>query len=344
LEVTVNEIKVLTTISRRNSEILSVSEERRTKYDIYATIVEVIMKKGVCSLTRISYASNLPVDRAKKSLDLLVSHGFVKEVNVADHKKYQATKWGTEYLETYRRMQKFFAALKEPLKTQIPKPVLSDRVSTGHAGLDDLLLGGIPRTYAVILASPSCDEKEILVRKFVETAVINGEVTFYVTANPNEAKALADRYQSGIYLFVCNPQADTIIKDLPNVFALKGTENLNDINIALAGALRRLDEKSRELRRACIEIVSDVLLQHGAVQTRKWLSGLIPSLKSKGFTTLAVINPYMHASEEVQAVVGLFDGEICLYERESNEGPEKLLRVRKMHDQRYVESEMPFRT
>jgi hypothetical protein len=56
------------------------------------------------------------------------------------------------------------------------------------------------------------------------------------------------------------------------------------------------------------------------------------------------MNPYMHASEEVQAVVGLFEGEISIYERESSEGLEKFLRIRKMHNQRYVEHEMPFRT
>jgi KaiC/GvpD/RAD55 family RecA-like ATPase len=143
---------------------------------------------------------------------------------------------------------------------------------------------------------------------------------------------------------VCNPQADTIVKELPNVSALKGIENLNDINIALAGAFRKLDEKSNRPRRACIEIVSDVLLQYRAVQTRKWLSGLIPEFKSKGFTTLAVMNPYMHAPEEVQAVIGLFEGEINIYERESGEGPHRFLRIRKMRNQRYVEHEMPFRT
>jgi KaiC/GvpD/RAD55 family RecA-like ATPase/predicted transcriptional regulator len=327
-----------------NRRIRLLSEGRRTKYDIYADIVDVIMKKGVCSLTRVSYASNLPVDRAKKSLELLVSHGFVREIEIEDHTKYQATKWGLEYLETYRRMQKFFAALSEPMKIQIPKSVLSDRVSTGYGGLDDLLLGGIPKNYAVILASPSCDEKEMLVRRFLEVGAQNGEVTFYVTANPDEAKTLAQRYQSGFYLFVCNPQADTIVRDLSNVTALKGIENLNDINIALTGAFRKLEGKPRKPRRACIEIVSDILLQHHAVQTRKWLSGLIPELKSKGFTTLAVMNPYMHASEEVQAVVGLFEGEISISERESSEGLEKFLRIRKMRNQRYVEHEMPFRT
>ena len=320
------------------------SEGRRTKYDIYADIVDVIMKKGVCSLTRVSYASNLPVDRAKKILELLVSHGFVREIDVADRRKFQATKWGLDFLETYRRMQKFFAALSEPLKIQVPRSVLSNRLSTGHEGLDDLLLGGIPKNYAVILASPSCDEKEMLVRRFLEAGAQNGEVTFYVTVNPDQAKTLAENYQSNFYLFVCNPQAENTVKSLPNAFALKGIENLNDISIALAGALRKLDGRSGKSRRACIEIVSDVLLQHGPLQTQKWLSGLIPELKSKGFTTLAVMNPYMHASEQVQAVLGLFEGEISVYEKESSEGLEKFLRIRKMYNQRYVEHEMPLRT
>ncbi|HXX86816.1 MAG TPA: winged helix-turn-helix domain-containing protein [Candidatus Acidoferrum sp.] len=320
------------------------SEGRRTKYDIYADIVDVIMKKGVCSLTRVSYASNLPVDRAKKCLELLVSHGFVREVDVTDRKKYQATKWGLQYLETYRRMQKFFAALSEPMKVQVPKSVLSDRVDTGFEGLNDLLFGGIPKNYAVMLAAPSCDEREMILRRFLEAGAQNGEVTILVTANPDQAKTLAERYPSSFYLFVCNPQAETIAKNLPNVIALKGIENLNDINIALTGAFRKLDGRPSKPRRACIEIVSDVLLQHHAVQTRKWLSGLIPELKSKEFTTLAVINPFMHSSEEVQAVVGLFDGEITIYEKESSEGPEKFLRIRKMRDQRYVEHEMPFKT
>jgi hypothetical protein len=52
--------------------------------------------------------------------------------------------------------------------------------------------------------------------------------------------------------------------------------------------------------------VLDFLLQHRAVITRKWLSGLLADLKSKGFTTIAVINQEMHPAEEVQAITGLF--------------------------------------
>jgi len=88
-------------------------ERRRTKYDIYADVIEVIAMKGLCSLTRISYGANMPVDRTKKILNFLVSHGFVIETTAGDSKKYRATKWGLEYLKTFKRMRKFFAALEE---------------------------------------------------------------------------------------------------------------------------------------------------------------------------------------------------------------------------------------
>ena len=88
-------------------------EGRRTKYDIYADIIEIIARKGLCSLTRVSYGANMPVDRAKKELTFLVAHGFITEVLLEDSKKYRATKWGLEYLETFKRMRKFFAALAE---------------------------------------------------------------------------------------------------------------------------------------------------------------------------------------------------------------------------------------
>lgn len=88
------------------------SERRRTKYDIYADVIEVIARKGMCALTRISYGANMPVDRTKKILNFLSLHGFVREQMVGDSKKYRVTKWGLEYLETFKRMRKFFAALK----------------------------------------------------------------------------------------------------------------------------------------------------------------------------------------------------------------------------------------
>ena len=82
------------------------------------------------------------------------------------------------------------------------------------------------------------------------------------------------------------------------------------------------------------------MLQHRAIVTRKWLSGLIPDLRSKGFTTLGVVNPQMHPPEEVQAILGLFEGEIRVTEKETSGGLKKILRVRKLYNQRYMENEL----
>jgi hypothetical protein len=93
-------------------------------------------------------------------------------------------------------------------------------------------------------------------------------------------------------------------------------------------------------KRACIEIISDVLLQHHAVQTRRWLTDLITEMKSRGFTTLAVMNPKMHPSEEFNAILDLFDGEINIYEKEIQKGPDKFLKIKKMTNQKYLRDEL----
>lgn len=86
-------------------------ERRRTKYDIYADVIEIIARKP-CSLTRVSYGANMPVDRTKKILNFLTSRGFINEIVMGNSKKYTVTKWGLEYLATFKRMRKFFEALE----------------------------------------------------------------------------------------------------------------------------------------------------------------------------------------------------------------------------------------
>lgn len=226
--------------------------------------------------------------------------------------------------------------------------VLAGRITMGYGDLNDLLFGGIPKNYSVILTSPSCDEKDLLIRRFLESGIREGQVTFFVTTGMHGVKPLVEhvRAQSNFYLFICNPQVDTMVGSLPNVSKLKGVQNLTDITIALTNVFRILDTSPaghKENRRACIEIVSDVLLEHHAVQTRRWLTDLIPELRSKGFTTLAVMNPQMHSPQEVQAILELFDGEISIYEKEIKNGPKKFLKIKKMYDQRYLESELPLR-
>jgi tetratricopeptide (TPR) repeat protein/KaiC/GvpD/RAD55 family RecA-like ATPase len=225
----------------------------------------------------------------------------------------------------------------------VSKPKPPEPVSTGYADLDKLLYGGIPSNYAVVLTSPSCDERDWLIKSFLEAGAKKGEVTFFVTIDPSVAKLLAEEYQSNFYLFVCNPEADAIIKSSPNVFTLKGVENLTDISIALTSAVRKLDSSLKNPRRICMSLVSDVLLQHHAVETRRWLTAVMTKLKSEGFTTLAVMDPEMHPPQEVRAVLDLFEGEISIFKKETGKGPAKYLKIQRMSNQKYLEDELPLK-
>ena len=219
-----------------------------------------------------------------------------------------------------------------------PKP--AGLVATGYTVLDKLLYGGIRPNFAVALTSPSCDERDSVVTRFLETGARKGESTFYLTTDPSVAGFLAEEFPSNFFLFVCNPQAEAIVKNAPNIFTLKGVESLTNINIALTQAIRRLDPAQKTLRRICVGLLSDLLLQHGPLQTRKWLTELLTQLRSVGFTTLAVIDPQMHPPEQLHAVLGLFDGEVNIREGETEKGLGRFLRVKRLGNQKYLKDEM----
>ncbi|UCE96176.1 MAG: hypothetical protein JSV51_00780 [Candidatus Bathyarchaeota archaeon] len=440
--------------------------KRRTRYEIYAELLDLVSRKGFSRVTRASYGANLPVDRAKETLSFLATRGFLREDNLDDSVIYRITSRGREYLETFRHMRKLFAALdKESLSRQAQSPepaelisqeditlslskkdvkvnedfsleiklnnrgnspitlkridgisstdfkvvdkptnihlkegyldtsrmiihpkkpaemmltlcpsragslllklrimysdqtdrefvleaeqlainVVGDetfRVGTGLKDLDKLLLGGIPDRYSVILTSAPCDERDLLTSRFLREGIQKDEVTFYLTIDANILKHYTGQIKPNLHLFLFNPQADSISKYFPNDSKLKTIDNLTDITITLTSAFRKINRPPEIPRRAYIEILSDILLQHGAARTRKWLAGILITLKSKGFTSLVLLNPQMHSAEEVQAVLDPFEGEIDIYQRETNGATQKYLRIRRMLNQRYLENEM----
>jgi KaiC/GvpD/RAD55 family RecA-like ATPase/tetratricopeptide (TPR) repeat protein len=217
---------------------------------------------------------------------------------------------------------------------------LPGRISTGVDELNTLLFGGIPEKYAIAITSSSTDEKEQLVRHLLEAGAHAGETTFFITTETEISQTLAEKDPSNFHLLICNPQADITIKNQPNIFKLKGVENLTEIDIALTKAFRSLNDSKTSPRRICIDIVSDVLLQHHAINTRRWLSSLLPTLKAKGFTILAVVDPSMHPSEELQAVLSVFDGEIRITEIETSQGAKQMLKVKRLINQKYSDREI----
>jgi len=222
----------------------------------------------------------------------------------------------------------------------VPEKKIMGKVQTGFKSLDQMLFGGIPENYAVALVSPSFDETTQIINRFLETGIRNEQVTFYITMNPRNINALSSNSMPFLYVFICSSKAQSNARTIPNVFNLSGVDNLTDVEIALTKVLRSLDSSQLGPKRACIDIISDVLLQHRVVTTRKWLNEILTILRSNGFTTLGVVNPQLHAPEETQAILGFFDGEVKIFEREGTNGVAKVLKIQRMHNQMYLEDEL----
>jgi hypothetical protein len=62
-------------------------------------------------------------------------------------------------------------------------------------------------------------------------------------------------------------------------------------------------------------------------------------LKSENFTILAVMDPEMHSSQEARAILDLFEGEININEIDTEKGPLKFIKVKKMASQEYSDQE-----
>jgi len=282
---------------------------------------------------------NTSLDMHAKRLDPYATENIGITLRATQRGQVIVTPKITFVCETGRKM----SYKPEPISINVSETILPGRVSTGFQDLDNLLFGGIPQNYTVVLTSVSCDERDLLIKKYLEAGVKQSDVTFYITIDAAGVQNLAEELQSNFYVLICNPKLDEAFENLPNVFKLGGVENLTEININLESIFRKLGKSKGRPRRACLEILSDVLLQHHAVQTRKWLTGLVPEFRSRGFTTLAVMNPHMHASEETHAMLDLFEGEINIYEKETQKDLTKYMRIRKMYNQRYLESELPLR-
>jgi hypothetical protein len=78
------------------------------------------------------------------------------------------------------------------------------------------------------------------------------------------------------------------------------------------------------------------LITHKAEATRRWISELIAEMRSKGFAKLAVIDPSIHPSDQVNAVINLFDGEISILQSDDPLDCKKSILVKKLRNEDYI--------
>jgi KaiC/GvpD/RAD55 family RecA-like ATPase len=220
------------------------------------------------------------------------------------------------------------------LEIKVEEVRLEDRVTTGTEELDSLLLGGIPKDYAVVLSGPPCDERETIVKNYLKAGIKDG-IIFYITAEATDLEKLLDK--PNFSLFLCNPKPKSKVPDFPNVHKLQSKADITNLGIALTKANRNLDQSVTQ-KRICVEILSDVLVKHGTNTTREWISELITDLGAKGFTMLAVLDTEIHAPEQSKAVLHLFDGEISITQSDDPLDCKKSILVKKLRNQDYIKN------
>lgn len=210
-------------------------------------------------------------------------------------------------------------------------------IPTGYAELEGLLHGGIPFGYSVLLISPPCDERDLLLRKMLKSNLSSGMQVFHVSGDLGRTQDFVGMFRTDFYAF--SPEAHRISSSEQNLFEIPGLGNLVEFNIVLN---KGLSDHAKEGKPKVIvmDLLSDLLLRHKAIMTRRWLTEFLAKRKGQQFTTICILNPAIASKEEAGRVTDLFDGIIEIYEKESEGRLKRFLAIRKMYGQDYSESEL----
>jgi len=202
------------------------------------------------------------------------------------------------------------------------------KVSTGFLRLDEALDGGFFAGSSILLSAPAGSEVPVLLRNFLKASE---EASLLICRSRSFAEVVSQPDGTNLKYMICDGKLTPPAK---NMLPGKSIDNLTELNFQIT---ETLDSVLPE--RVAVEILSDILLKHRALQTRKWLGEFLEKLRSRSITTLAVLNPYMHANEDVQAVVDLFDGTLEIFEKDVEDRPQKYLRIKWVHGITVVEPE-----
>ena len=227
---------------------------------------------------------------------------------------------------------------KQVTVTSSLKPIEQASVSilTGYDELDSLLGGGLPEGYAVLILSEPCDEMDLITRKLIQSTISQGYSVFFVSRDVIKTQHLIGRYPNNFYAF--NPMADKMPAS-SNLFKISGVENLSDLNISLGKAMEPLlNETSKRL--LILDVISDALLEHKGLTTRKWLNDFIAKRKADGFTIVGIFNPNIVWKADAQAIIDLFDGVIEVFEKGLRERARRFLIIKRMYGRNYAEKEI----
>lgn len=230
-----------------------------------------------------------------------------------------------------RRTESYSVLEKQAREAAVESPRAV--VPTGVPPLDYLLNGGLPTGTATLLTSPACDERDMILRRVIETGINSAEECLYLGKDASKVEDLIA--SAPLKLKVVVTRADGRAAGQSNV-NVTGVD-LSTINIDLMALLQAAPAEAS--KRLCIDLLDDLLLLHKSALTRRWLTQLLSRVKGLGYTALATLNSQMHSTADLQAIVELFEGHIQLTEKAVDDKSRMVLRVQKMFRWKFVDTE-----
>src|SRR3954469_16865161 len=214
--------------------------------------------------------------------------------------------------------------------------MMAERLSTGVAGLDEILHGGLHSGQAYLLRGRPGAGKTTLALQFLLHGVRRGEPALYVTLNESESELRAGADSHGWDL-----------GDLEILEILPGDEDLSPESqysvfhpgdVELAPTTRKITEAMERHRpaRVAFDSLTEVrLLSRDTVRYRRQVLALKEFLRSRGATTV-FIGESAHPEQDVEAAT-IVHGVIAL---EQDLGPDgmdrRTLRVEKYRGSDYM--------
>jgi KaiC/GvpD/RAD55 family RecA-like ATPase len=215
------------------------------------------------------------------------------------------------------------------------QPMVTAPSMATFTNLSGLVTTGIPQKYSLLLGSPACDERNMVVEQFMQSGVDKKFPSFMVTSDASFAQSAVQKFGDTLTVLVANPRATAAGKNI--IPLTTGVSNLTSLNIEL---VRLVKDRAGSGATIVLDVVSEIMLAQKMLMTRKWVSDIVPRLLEWGFTVLGVFNPGLHSNEEVQGLIELFNGYVQISEKEIQGKTRKVIAVRKMADLQYKEGEL----
>jgi len=275
------------------------------------------------------------IEGERRKLELAKSQGFTSEEKDLKDRLEQLKGEINQKEEEVRAKEKFLKAKMEELRLREQGlideeieareeermlEVKQEKVHTGTARLDDLLLGGIPFGSNVSIYGPSYVGKEVIVNAFMAEGLKKGVPGIFVITDKTPADVREemefvlpgfDVYeQKGLVRYV-----DAYSRSMGSSEADPYTTYISDPTDHEA-ILKTVDEVSKELKkkheyyRLCFRSISTLIAYLDPTTTYKFLQPFAGRRKRDKAVTMYIIEKGMHGEQEIQMLGSVMDGTI----------------------------------